>query len=272
MRRFHLIGLLAIVLASLSMTSCSIRSIEADEEGVVIKKPWFFGHGGVEPEAEQTGSIITALSTSMTFVTMTPVTLTENFEKVMTKDNNEIPHFSAYIKLKVKAGQSPILVEGFGEKWYANSVAPTFRALVRDKASSHKMFELTSDRDVLVKIQEDVYNNMVKYCSVLKDRKGRSLPVEILEITIGTVAPSDAVLAETNKTAAQLQNAITQDAKAKAEIQRKFAEEKRAEADKSYQDKLGLTSTQWIELQRINAIRDCKGTVIIGNIPFTVGK
>lgn len=37
------------------LTSCHSVSPDADEEAVIVKKPWFIGHGGVEQQAVQTG-------------------------------------------------------------------------------------------------------------------------------------------------------------------------------------------------------------------------
>lgn len=38
-----------------ALTSCHSVSPDADEEAVIVKKPWFIGHGGVEQQAVQTG-------------------------------------------------------------------------------------------------------------------------------------------------------------------------------------------------------------------------
>ena len=40
--------LIAILFATISMTSCSLCGVDGTEEGVFIKKPLFFGKGGVE--------------------------------------------------------------------------------------------------------------------------------------------------------------------------------------------------------------------------------
>lgn len=36
------------ILGMSALTSCHSVSPDADEEAVIVKKPWFIGHGGVE--------------------------------------------------------------------------------------------------------------------------------------------------------------------------------------------------------------------------------
>ena len=44
-----------IMTIMLSLTSCHGVRPDADEEAVLIKKPWFFGHGGVDEVPVETG-------------------------------------------------------------------------------------------------------------------------------------------------------------------------------------------------------------------------
>ena len=41
--KLFLIGLISMI----GLSSCSFSNVDADEEAVLIAKPWFFGHGGV---------------------------------------------------------------------------------------------------------------------------------------------------------------------------------------------------------------------------------
>ena len=43
------------LMMTISMTSCHFVSPDADEEAVLIYKPWIFGHGGVDDEPITTG-------------------------------------------------------------------------------------------------------------------------------------------------------------------------------------------------------------------------
>lgn len=38
------------ILGMSALTSCHSVSPDADEEAVIVKKPWFIGHGGVEQQ------------------------------------------------------------------------------------------------------------------------------------------------------------------------------------------------------------------------------
>lgn len=55
MKKFIYFSLLAALLCQL-LSSCSLASVNGDEEGVFIMKPMFFGRGGVREEALRQGS------------------------------------------------------------------------------------------------------------------------------------------------------------------------------------------------------------------------
>ena len=65
-------------------------SVGAGEEVVLVKKPWFFGHGGVEAEPVKTGLVWTAFSTEVVRVNVKPFNKTEPFDDLITKDNNPV--------------------------------------------------------------------------------------------------------------------------------------------------------------------------------------
>lgn len=46
---------LVIAFVSIVMSSCHGVRPDADEESVLIDKPWFFGHGGVREKPVKTG-------------------------------------------------------------------------------------------------------------------------------------------------------------------------------------------------------------------------
>ena len=41
-------GIILAIASILTFSSCHSVSPNADEETVLVKKPWFFGHGGVD--------------------------------------------------------------------------------------------------------------------------------------------------------------------------------------------------------------------------------
>ena len=127
----------AYLLVAISFSGCFTPStIDAGEEGVLIKKPWFFGHGGVEPEPIKTGLTWTAFSTSVERVNVKPFSITELFDDLITIDNNPVD-FYVNTTFKHTEGKTPELVEKFGLNrvengnvvggWYGNKVKEPFR-------------------------------------------------------------------------------------------------------------------------------------------------
>jgi hypothetical protein len=52
-----------LMLLSWLVAGCSVYSPDAGHEVVLVEKPWFFGHGGVDPEPVKPGRAYAALST-----------------------------------------------------------------------------------------------------------------------------------------------------------------------------------------------------------------
>jgi len=262
MKKSTIICATASVIALLC-SSCGYVSVNGDEEAVLIAKPLIWGHGGVIDESVSSGTQWTALTTDEIIFKIVPTTHEEKFDDMMTDDNTPVD-FSAYLKLCITKGQTPTLLKNFGKDWYENSLAPTFRALVRDKASGHKMFDLTSNREILSKIESDLFNKITKYC------KDLGLPVTVMQVTIGKVTPPDDVLEETRRTAAQNQNKLTQDARSGAELARKQAEINKAIADKAYQSQMNMTTSEYLQLrqleiekEKVELVRDKQNVTIV---------
>ena len=107
-------SLLAWATISAFLTGCHGVSPDGDEESVIVKKPWIFGSGGVDPDPISAGNTWCAISTSSVDFKITPVKYTEEFENIMTSDNIPVS-FAVYITLQVKKGKTPILYQGWGE-------------------------------------------------------------------------------------------------------------------------------------------------------------
>jgi regulator of protease activity HflC (stomatin/prohibitin superfamily) len=268
--RYFLLSVLVALSFIVSLTffaclssGCGVIAPSGDEEAVVMKKPWFFGHGGVQNEPVAAGRIWTAITTSGIIFKITPITYNEPFTDMVSSDNTPVT-FHAYLRAQIKKGETPILYKNFGVAWYENSLAPTFRAVVRDKASQYKMFDLAGKREVLAAIESCVFQNMVDYCNKI------NLPVTILQITIGAVTPPAEVLEETKRTAAQNQSILTQIARAKSEDSRKQAEINKAIADRAYQTQMGMNMQDYlhlraleIEKEKIELVREKQNVSII---------
>lgn len=68
--------LLIALIACTVFSSCHRVAPGADEESVLVHKPWFFGHGGVDKDAVTTGSTWCWWSTSSETFKIIPVKYT----------------------------------------------------------------------------------------------------------------------------------------------------------------------------------------------------
>lgn len=263
MKMKNLMKVLLLMFVLVSMTSCYRVTPDAGKESVLVMKPFLFGSGGVFETPVSTGSEWVAVTTEHEEFVITPITITEEFDNMMPSDNTPVS-FSAYLKVQVRKGQTPDLYKNFGKDWYVNNLQASFRTMVRDKASAFKMFELSSKREISLKLQIDIYKDIVDYA------KSINLPVDIMQVSIGSIAPPEQVLTETKLTAAQNQSVLTQSARATAELSRKQAEINKADADKAYQNEMNMTVDQYlhlrqleIEKEKVELIKDNKNVSII---------
>lgn len=250
----------------MTMTSCYRVKPDAGQESVLIMQPFIFGHGGVDEDPVSTGASWCWATTDHKEFNITPQTITEEFDNMIPSDNTPVS-FSAYLKVQIKKGQTPILYKNFGETWYSNNIQATFRTLVREKACVHKMFDLASKREISAKLEVDILALMQDYVKKI------NLPVEVMQVSIGAITPPSEVLFETKQTAAQNQSILTQNARKNAEDARKDAEVSKAIADKSYQTQMNMTVDQYlalrqleIEKEKVELIKDNpKVSIIFGN-------
>ena len=244
MKIFNLKSILVLLLIAMTITSCSVASVDADEELVFVKKPIFFGKGGVEKEPLTSGSEWRWFSTDEVKFKVSPTQYEEKFQDIFTADNTPID-LSANILLQIKKGETPVLLEGFGEDWYKNNIQTQFIKYVRDEISKYPMKELTSKREIYDSVEKVVLD---KVQNIIDTKK---IPVNVLSVIVNRAVPKDDVMDELARTAMQIQAQETQEQRAKTEIAREQAEIKRAQADKAYQMQTNLTADQYIRLRQI---------------------
>ena len=240
--------LAAIGLAGLvSLTACGRATPDAGHAIVLVEKPLFFGHGGVDPTPVQTGSEWIAPTTSTIDVSMVPERHDLRLNDLMTSDGVPLD-FDAIILLQVT---DPVaLITHFGADWYHNNVEREFAILMRDQVKTHGMNETAIASTALDDIDRKVGDGMRLYL------KEAGLPVRLIGVTAGKANPPDAVKTQRIETAQQEQRALTEAQTKIAEDARKAAETSRAEADNAYRNSLGLSPEQFIELQRIKMQED----------------
>lgn len=259
--------LFKVLLMSGLLASCGYVMPDADEEAVLIMKPWFFGHGGVSDNPVSAGATLRVWTTSSETFKIVPIQYKEVFTDLMSLDNVPVD-FDVFSRLQIKKGETPKLLKGFGKDWYHNNVSKKLRELTRELAKGYPVFKLTTDPEATKRINKEVLKLLRVY---VEDKK---LPVKVLSVQIGKVNPPVEVLKQTSLTAAQKQRFKTETQRARAELARKEAEENRALADRSYQIKFGLTVREYLSLKaleiqeaKIAMARDKKDvTLIMGDV------
>lgn len=246
------------------LTSCHSVSPDADEEAVIVKKPWFIGHGGVEQQAVQTGLTWCWWSTSGYYFKIVPVRHEITLDDLFSDDNTPLD-FHTVIITQIEQGKSPILLQNYGEKWFDTNLNNYFCNLVRDHISQHSPFDLMSNRQVLNQIDTKIRKQMQDYVNALSKKK--QMPIIIKEVIIGKATPNKEQLDGMNRTAKVVQAKQTQEREYEVQIAREKAERQKAKADKAYMEEMNLSASQFINLKWIETVANKQGA----NIDVMVG-
>jgi hypothetical protein len=225
----------------MTMTSC-LAETTPGEEVVFYKNPWIFGKGGTDTTSLTEGSEWYWPTTSIYRIKNIPIMYDEEFPDIFSKDNVPLK-ITAHAQLQVTPGMAWKLISLFGENWYNNDIKEPFREVVRNEICRHPMDQLT--------VRSEIYDSVkYKIKSVINHQiLSLGLPVQCIQVIVDKATPHEDVMAEYNRTATQLQADKTQKAAAKMQDSRKLAEEKRADADRAYMTKMGLTGAQYIQLR-----------------------
>ena len=176
-------------------TSCSLSSVNAGEEGVFVKQPWFFGHGGVDKTPLTQGSEWKVCTTDFYVFKIIPVQYNEQFADIMSSDNTPI-NLTAHVLIQIQKGSTPVLLQQFGAQWYENDIQKDFCNEVRNEISKYPMTELTCKREVYDNISSKIEG--VLQAKVLKEK----IPINVMKVIIDKAVPNSEVMEEYNKTAA----------------------------------------------------------------------
>ena len=140
-RFFYLIALFI----GMVFTSCHGVRPDADEESVLIHKPWFFGYGGVDEDPVKTGCEWCWWSTSSETFKITPVKYEEKLDDIISNENTPLD-FNTIITLQIQKGKTPVLLENYGVRWYENNIKDIYNNSTRHYVSMYSPFDLTSNR------------------------------------------------------------------------------------------------------------------------------
>jgi regulator of protease activity HflC (stomatin/prohibitin superfamily) len=232
------------------MTSgCALVAIDAGHEGVLVEKPFFFGHGGVDPVPATTGRVMVALTTQVIDVDVRPIQYAEHFD-IISAENAPVS-FDAFLIANVIEGRSPELISRFGPNWYQNNVKEAFRTFVREEVQKYPLFQLTTDPTTRTKLQDAIAREVQ---TKLIDKQ--NLPIRLNRIVVGSILPPKGVLEQTAQTIIQEQRRITMVEFQKAEEAREKAERQRGIADRAYRESLGLTAPEFVDLRRIEVQKE----------------
>jgi regulator of protease activity HflC (stomatin/prohibitin superfamily) len=237
---------IAAVLAVMT-TGCSTYSPDAGHEIVLVAKPWFFGHGGVEDAPVGTGRSYAAITTEGVDVYMQPQKHEVEMDDTMTSDGVPIS-FHAIVVLQVIDSVS--LIKNFGPSWYDNNISEPFKTMVRQAVRKRGMNETAISTTALDAIDAEIRDSLVAFI------KEKELPVKLVTMTVGRANPPDAIKNQRIETAAQEQRVQTEKQVKLAEDQRALAEASRAAADNAYRQAIGLSPEQFIQLRQIEMMHD----------------
>lgn len=258
--------LFLILAAVSSLYNCGYVRPDAGEEAVLIKKPFFFGHGGVEPEPVKTGASLVALSTQAVYVPTTPIQIQEHFDDLMSADGVPLD-FDAVVRIKIT--DTVTLITKFGPDWYKNNVQAEFRNRVRQAVRRHGMNETAISTKAIEEIDQEVSKALTSYL------QEAALPLHLIQMTVGKANPPDSVKNQRIETAAQEQRALTEAKRKLAEDARLQAEQSRAAADNAFRNAMNMSPEQYLRLEEIKTYRDvCGGgkcTVVLGGASILVG-
>jgi SPFH domain / Band 7 family len=240
MNRFALgaVGMLALA----GLASCSNFSPDAGHEIVLVKKPWFFGHGGIDPAPVKAGRSFGAVTTQGIDVFMQPQKFETSMPDTMTSDGVPI-EFHAVMVLQVI--DSVALIKNFGPEWYRNNLEEQFKTMVRQAVRKRGMNETAISTTALDAIDTEIRETLEAFI------KEKTLPVRLVTMTVGRANPPDSVKHQRIETAKEEQRIQTEQQRKLAEDQRLKAEQSRAAADNAYRESMHLSPEQFIQLETI---------------------
>ena len=263
MKKFLSICAIALMV-SFVLTSCHSAAPNADEECVLIYKPWVFGHGGVDENPVKTGRTWCVISTDKAYFKVVPVKHKITLDDLTSNENTPLD-FHTVIITQIDEGKSPILLKNYGTDWFETNIENYYCKRVREYVSRYSPFDLLSNREVLNDIDINVLNEMRAYVDSLSAQK--EFPIKIKDVIIGRAIPNKKQLDEMNETARRIQAKQTEERTIEYQKARHEAERERAKADKAYREELGLSTEDFINLKLIETIQNKKDA----NIDVMVG-
>ena len=259
MKVFVRVAQLAAIALVVTVSGCSNFSPDAGHEIVLVKKPWLFGHGGVDPTPVKTGRTFGAITTQGVDVYMQPQKLDTELPDTMTSDGVPIA-FHAIMVLQVT--DSVALIQNFGPDWYRNNLEEQFKTMVRQAVRKRGMNETAISTSALDAIDAEIRDALKAFMTE------KALPVKLVTMTVGRANPPDSVKHQRIETAKEEQRIQTEQQRKLAEDQRLRAEQSRAAADNAYRESMHLSPEQFIQLETIKMQQQVCGSEGKGTCTF----
>lgn len=247
------------LLPILMLSACSSHAPDAGHEVVLIKKPWFAGHGGVVESPVKTGRTFAAITTEGIDINMQPQKYEADLRDTMTSDGVPIS-FHAIMVLRVI--DSVMLIKSFGPDWYLNNLEEQFKTMIRQAVRKRGMNETAISTTAIDAIDIEIRDALIAFI------KEKGLPIELLTMTVGRANPPDSVKNQRIETAAQQQRVQTETQRKLAEDARLQAEKSRAAADNAYRESMQLSPAQFLQLETIKMQDHVCGAEGKGNCTF----
>ena len=245
-----------VAVLAVSLMGCKSVAPDAGHEVVLVEKPMFFGHGGIDPEPVRTGRTFVAATTDGIDVNMQPVLFQQDLPDTMTADGVPV---SFHAIMNIQITDSVKLISLFGPNWYANNLDAPFMSLVRQQVRQHGMNEVAISASAIDTIDAEITRGLNSFIT------SKKLPVQLITLTIGRAIPPDAVKNQRIETATQEQRIQTEQQKKLAEDARAQSEQSRAKADNAYREAMQLSPEQFIQLETVKMMeRACSN----GNCTF----
>jgi regulator of protease activity HflC (stomatin/prohibitin superfamily) len=238
--------LLVLILAGMG---CSSVRPEPGTEEVIIRRPMFFGSGGIDPTplTSATGRKYIAWTTDHVPVNVQPQSIEVEFDDLMTRDG--VP-LDFHATIQVQINDSVRMIRDFGFNWFKNNIEQPFRTAVRESVKQHGLNEMAIDATAADEVDAAVTAATTAIIAELK------VPIILRQVTLGRANPPDAIKHQRVETAEQEQRIKTEQQRKLAEDQRMMAEQSRAAADAAYNLKMDLSPAQYLQLETIKMQRD----------------
>jgi hypothetical protein len=156
----RLIQSIAVLAVLAGLAGCHRVNVDAGTEAVLTEKPWFGGHGGVDPEPVTTGSTVVAMSTSATVISMVPETQHVVFDDYSSRDNIMLD-FDTAVQLQVTNSVS--LVKNFGPNWFQNNIQSQYAAMVREVVKGQTMTDMMSNAKTSTTMDKELTDQLTAF-------------------------------------------------------------------------------------------------------------